>query len=138
MSRVAVALALPVTVLMMASALVGAPAEAVVPLATADAVPFIGSFPVQCTMGNPSPGGVCANHHSYPGAIDIGLPVGTTVRAAGPGVVVYVNDTCAVGNTGCEGGAGRWVGVEHPDGKVSRYLHLADAQVAEDQVVTRG
>jgi hypothetical protein len=30
------------------------------------------------------------------------------------------------------------VGVEHPDGKVSRYLHLADASVSEGQVLDRG
>lgn len=113
-------------------------AGAAVPAATADAVPFIGTFPVQCTMGNPSPGGVCDHHHSYTGAVDLGLPVGTPARAAGPGAVVFVNNSCMNGDTGCEGGAGRWVGVEHPDGKVSRYLHLASASVTVGQVVARG
>jgi hypothetical protein len=108
------------------------------PLATADAVPYVGSFAVQCTMGNPSPGGVCDHHHSYTGAVDLGLPTGTTVRAAGPGKVVAVNNTCANGDSGCEGGAGRWVGVEHPDGKVSRYMHLTSASVSVGADVERG
>jgi hypothetical protein len=101
-------------------------------------VPFIGTFTVQCTMGNPSPGGVCDHHHSYTGAIDIPMPPGTPVRAAGPGTVVFVDNTCAIGDTGCQGGGGRWVGVQHADGKVSRYMHLANASVTVGQVVARG
>jgi hypothetical protein len=106
--------------------------------ATADAVPFVGTFTVECTQGNPSPGGVCDHHHSYPGAMDLDLPVGTPVRAAGPGTVVFVNSTCAVGDTGCQSGAGRWVGVTHPDGKSSRYLHLQSVSVSVGQAVTTG
>jgi hypothetical protein len=134
----ALAMAVAVVVGFFGAGVPVSPAGAALPPATADAVPFIGTFPVQCTMGNPSPGGVCASHHSYVGAVDIGMPVGTPVRAAGPGTVVFVNDTCSPGDSGCQGGAGRWVGVRHADGKVSRYLHLADATVSEDQVVARG
>jgi hypothetical protein len=52
--------------------------------------------------------------------------------------VVYVNDSCVNGDADCEGGAGRWVGVEHPDGKVSRYLHLSSATAEVGQIVARG
>ncbi len=105
---------------------------------TAEWMPFVGTEHVACTQGNPSPGGVCDDHHSYPGAVDLNMPEGTPVRASGPGVVVYVNATCAEGDVGCEGGAGRWVGVEHPDGRVSRYMHLSTVSVTLGREVARG
>jgi hypothetical protein len=105
---------------------------------TADWVPYVGSNTVGCTMGNPSPGGVCSSHHSYVGAIDLHMPIGTIVYSSGPGTVVFVNNTCALDDSGCEWGAGRWVGVAHPDGKVSRYVHLNSASVGVGQSVSRG
>jgi hypothetical protein len=105
---------------------------------TADFVPYVGSHTIGCTQGNPSPAGVCDHHHSYTGAIDFHMPIGVTIRSAGPGKVVFVNNTCAVGDTTCEGGGGRWVGVQHPDGKVSRYMHLQRASVTLGQNVNRG
>jgi hypothetical protein len=101
-------------------------------------VPFVGSHWVACTRSNPSPGGVCAHHHPYIGAVDFAMPVGAPVHASGPGEVVYVNDTCELGHTSCEGGAGRWVGVAHPDGRVSRYMHLEVVAVTTGQAISRG
>jgi hypothetical protein len=103
-----------------------------------DWVPYVGSYPVGCTRGNPSPWGVCDHHHSYIGAIDLHVPVGTVLRAAGGGTVVKVVDTCAVGDTGCEGGGGNWVGILHAGGRVSRYMHLDTVAVTEDDRITRG
>lgn len=105
---------------------------------TANWAPFVGTYWVACTQGNPSPWGVCDDHHSYVGAIDFPMPEGDAVYASGPGEVVYVNDTCVVGDLGCEGGGGRWVGVEHPDGRVSRYMHLDEVAVDEGDAVDRG
>ncbi len=101
-------------------------------------VPFTGTATVGCTRGNPSPGGVCDHHHSYVGAVDFHLEVGRPVRASGPGTVVEVHADCAVGDTGCEGGAGRWVGVAHDAGRVSRYMHLDEVLVEGGQSVSRG
>lgn len=103
-----------------------------------DWVPYVGSSTVGCTRGNPSPGGVCDHHHGYIGAIDLHLPVGTVLQAAGGGTVVKVVDTCAVGDTDCEGGGGNWVGILHADGRVSRYMHLDTVAVAEDDRIARG
>jgi len=105
---------------------------------TSNWVPFVGTHWVACTHRNPSPGGVCANHHPYIGAVDFAMPIGSPVHASGPGQVVYVNATCALGDVGCEGGAGRWVGVAHPDGRVSRYMHLDTVGVSLGQSVGRG
>src|SRR5690606_1031645 len=84
---------------------------------------------VWCTMSNPGWGG-CAGHHGTP-AIDIGMPVGTPVLAAGPGVVhaVEVDDV---------GASGRFVAIAHADGTYSRYLHLSRVDVVVGQSVRRG
>jgi hypothetical protein len=94
-----------------------------------DWVPFVGSNQIWCTMSNPGWSG-CQGHHSSP-AIDIGMPVGTIVTAAGPGVVHAreVNDV---------GAAGKYVAVAHPDGTYSRYLHLSQVDVTVGQTVARG
>ena len=105
---------------------------------TANWAPFVGTVWVACTQGNPSPWGVCATHHSYTGAIDLPMPTGTPVHAAGSGRVVKVVETCKDGELACEGGGGNWVGVEHHDGQVSRYMHLDTASVTVDDWVYRG
>ncbi len=104
---------------------------------TADWVPYIGSNEIQCTMSNPDPwgAGICSGHHGYTGAMDIAMPVNTVVRAAGPGDVVFVDGSCTPSTCGS---AGRWVGIEHPDGKVSRYMHLSSVTVALGAQVGRG
>ena len=96
---------------------------------SASAVPFLGTYEVWCTQSNPSPG-ICGGHHSYP-AIDIGMPVGTTINASGPGVIQDArrSDTDA---------RGLYVTVRHPDGIYSRYLHLSSVGVNVGQTVERG
>ncbi|MCB0997442.1 MAG: peptidoglycan DD-metalloendopeptidase family protein [Acidimicrobiales bacterium] len=106
--------------------------EAAAP-AGAEWMPFIGDTELWCTMSNPGGGGFCqqAGHHTY-WALDIGMPIGTPVIAAGPGAVV---DLCSVG---CYDGRGLFVELAHPDGTRSRYLHLSRVDVAVGQQVVVG
>ncbi len=108
-----------------------APATAVSPVAT----PFVGEYPVWCTSGNPAPNNLCGSHHRTP-AIDIGMDIGTEIRATGDGLVVDVESGC--GTAWCRGGAGNFVAVEHADGNLSRYLHLSATSVEEGELVTTG
>lgn len=59
--------------------------------------------------------------------IDIPMPEGTPVRAAGEGVVRFA---------GWQRGYGYMVEVEHPDGYSTRYAHNAELLVEEGQAVT--
>ncbi|MBL8774844.1 MAG: FG-GAP repeat protein [Acidimicrobiales bacterium] len=96
---------------------------------SASAVPYLGTYEVWCTQSNPSPG-ICGGHHGYP-AIDIGMPVGSTVNASGPGVVQEARRTDSDAR-------GLYVTVRHPDGIYSRYLHLSSVAVNVGQTVERG
>jgi murein DD-endopeptidase MepM/ murein hydrolase activator NlpD len=64
-------------------------------------------------------------HH----AIDIRAPQGVRVWAAESGVVK---------GRGRHKTAGKWVDLEHDDGRVTRYLHLARIKVREGQEVRGG
>jgi hypothetical protein len=64
-------------------------------------------------------------------ALDLPVPVGTPIHAIDEGRVVRVEPTD-------RGDAGIWVGVEHPSGLVSRYLHFSRADVVLGQWVERG
>jgi hypothetical protein len=64
-------------------------------------------------------------------ALDIPMPEGTPVLAIDAGTVIRVK-------TEAKGDAGRWVGVRHPSGLVSRYLHLSRPIVEVGQSVARG
>lgn len=66
---------------------------------------------------------------SYHPAIDIGVPVGTPVRAADSGKVVY---------TGSNGGYGISVGVDHGNGYVTYYNHLSGYGVKKGDYVRKG
>ncbi|MGH7196891.1 MAG: FG-GAP-like repeat-containing protein [Candidatus Saccharimonadales bacterium] len=114
---------------------VSAPAHAA---ETADWLPFkVGSGVVEvgCTWNNGCDSGY---HGGLSPAIDFIADVGVPVYAAGPGTVVDSNDTCHPTNSpGCSGGRGRFVEIEHPDGRHSRYLHLSDA-VRTSGSVSRG
>ena len=101
------------------------------------AAPFVGSYEVWCTMGNPAPGTLCQNHHSSP-AVDFGMAPGTPINATGDGVVSEVEDSCVEGDSSCRGGAGKFVSVLHDDGRYSRYLHLSVIFVEEGQAVEVG
>ena len=100
------------------------------------AVPFVGSFEVWCTSGNPAPGTLCQNHHSTP-AIDFGMDPGTPINATGDGVVIEIETNC-VGTGFCRGGAGNFIAILHSDGRFSRYLHLTDVFVEEGAAVEVG
>ncbi len=65
------------------------------------------------------------------GALDIPIPVGTPVLAIDDGLIVRVQDDA-------HGDAGVWVGVAHPCGVVSRYLHLSHALARPGAQVARG
>ena len=101
------------------------------------AAPFVGSYEVWCTMGNPAPGTLCQNHHSSP-AVDFGMAPGTPINATGDGVVSEVENSCVEGDSSCRGGAGKFVSVLHDDGRFSRYLHLSVIFVEEGQTVEVG
>ncbi|MEZ5142857.1 MAG: peptidoglycan DD-metalloendopeptidase family protein [Acidimicrobiales bacterium] len=102
-------------------------------LESGDWFPAIGTFQLWCTMGNPG----CSGYHSYP-AMDIGMPVGTAIYAAGPGTVSIAAGGCYAGDSSCNGAAGNYVAIKHPDGRTSRYLHLSVINVTAGQAVVRG
>lgn len=64
-------------------------------------------------------------------ALDLPLAVGTPVLAIDRGFVVRVQPED-------RGDAGLWVGVLHPSGITSRYLHLSRIDVRPGQLVERG
>ncbi len=66
---------------------------------------------------------------SFHAGVDISIPYGTAVRAAGDGVVVTAERTA---------GYGMVVDIEHARGVVTRYAHLAGFTVAPGQAVTAG
>lgn len=97
-------------------------APATAPAGTASPAPSSGF-----TFGRPVPSNVRAiatSGWSRPRgdrlhrALDIPLPTGTPILAIDDGVVVRVRHTDV-------NDAGKWVGVRHPSGVVSRYLHLS-------------
>ncbi|HYO60930.1 MAG TPA: peptidoglycan DD-metalloendopeptidase family protein [Actinomycetota bacterium] len=99
---------------------------------TANWVPFTGSYSISRTFQH-------YGGHSTPG-IDFRIPVGTPIRAAGPGTVVGVEEGCKPGHRWCSGRRGNYVQIAHPAGRHSRYLHLRPrgATVAIGEQVARG
>ena len=109
---------------------------------TPDYMPWLGTQKVWCTYSNPgSPGGYCNGYHPYK-ALDIGMPVGTQIVAAGDGQVVDISTGCTPGNTSCGGGGGNYISIAHVEAgqpnRWSRYLHLSSVQVTLNQKVTKG
>jgi hypothetical protein len=108
----------------------------VVPAAAADEtanwVPFTGSHSISRTFRH-------YGGHSTPG-IDFRTPAGTPIHAAGPGIVVGVEEDCRPGARRCSGRRGNYVEIAHPAGRHSRYLHLRPrgASVTLGQEVARG
>ena len=62
--------------------------------------------------------------------LDIRAPLGTVVRAAAPGDVVYAGDQIP--------GFGNLVLLQHADGWVTAYAHLAHMSVQMRQIITQG
>lgn len=84
--------------------------------------------------------------HSFP-SIDFEVAAGKSVPvyATGPGTVIAAVGTCADttargGHADCNGGQGNLVEIVHPDGRRSRYLHLAfdGVTVSPGEHVCRG
>jgi murein DD-endopeptidase MepM/ murein hydrolase activator NlpD len=70
-------------------------------------------------------------------AIDIGVPIGTPIRAALSGVILGTGNTDAVRS--CLGGSfGKWVMIKHNNGLNTMYAHLSEIDVAPGQTVTTG
>ena len=103
---------------------------------TADWLPLKGTYSnaIGCTWGD---SGGCSGVHTGGPAIDFIVPVGTPVYAAGPGTVTSYGGCDATNSPGCNGGAGNYIVVSHPDGRQSRYLHLK-SRVKTSGSVSRG
>ena len=67
--------------------------------------------------------------------IDLGVPIGTPIRAALSGVVIGSGNTDSV--RGCYS-FGKWVMVRHNNGLNTMYAHLSSIQVSEGQSVSTG
>lgn len=91
--------------------------------------PVLAGAPITSGVG-PRPAPTAGASTNHPG-IDFGVPEGTSVAAAGPGVVIEVD---AAG----KGGLGRFVRVRHPNGYVSTYAHLSTVGVKKDDTVAGG
>ena len=74
-------------------------------------------------------------HH----AIDIYVGFGSPIYAANNGKVVSVKGGCVRGYTGCNGGGGNYVIINHNIlGYYTQYMHLNTIDVVEGQTVERG
>jgi murein DD-endopeptidase MepM/ murein hydrolase activator NlpD len=91
-------------------------------------------------MLNPTDGGKITSHygirvHPVSGkqqrhtGLDIGVPEGTTVKAADAGTVVFA---------GAKGGYGNYVQIQHSNGIVTAYGHLSCIDVSVGQKLGRG
>ncbi len=66
----------------------------------------------------------------YHQGIDIAVPMGTPVKAVLDGVVNYIGFNHPK--------AGNYIDIKHPNGDLTRYLHLSDVQVEKGQEVSKG
>ncbi|MBS1555729.1 MAG: M23 family metallopeptidase [Bacteroidetes bacterium] len=64
--------------------------------------------------------------------VDIAAPIGTNVLAAGPGTITYVSQSNLLA------GFGNYVDIDHGNGIVTRYAHLAEVKVRSGQRVNKG
>lgn len=82
---------------------------------------------------HPVPGGVKTQGiHGY-NAIDIGAPIGTTIRAAAGGQVII-----ARGGGGWNGGYGNYIVIKHDNGTQTLYSHMNSIAVAQGAWVEQG
>lgn len=65
----------------------------------------------------------------FHGGLDIAVPTGTAVKAAAEGTVTFA---------GRKGGYGNLVVISHPDGRETRYAHLASISVAAGDPIGAG
>lgn len=67
--------------------------------------------------------------------IDLGMPVGTTLKSAAAGRVVGTGDT----DTVCRGASyGKWILIEHQNGLSTLYAHMSLVKVVAGQTVAQG
>ncbi|MFM8834594.1 MAG: M23 family metallopeptidase [Cytophagales bacterium] len=64
--------------------------------------------------------------------VDIAAPVGTLVLAAGPGTITYISQSNLLA------GFGNYIDIDHGNGIVTRYAHLAEVKVRYGQRVNKG
>ena len=67
----------------------------------------------------------------YHYGLDFRASIGTPVRAVADGLVTTAKDVST-------SNAGKWIGISHPGGWVTRYLHLNDLTVKQGQSVRAG
>jgi murein DD-endopeptidase MepM/ murein hydrolase activator NlpD len=64
--------------------------------------------------------------------VDIAAPIGTNVLAAGPGTVTYISQSNLLA------GFGTYIDIDHGNGIITRYAHLAEVKVRHGQRVNKG
>ena len=108
------------------------PAPELAPPVTPTGSPFALGRPVPVAVhALVSSGWSRARRHGPHRALDILVPLRTPVQAVADGEIIRVQPMDV-------GDAGRWVGVRHAAGLVSRYLHLSALRVVVGQHVGRG
>lgn len=88
-------------------------------------------WPIRQAQGEPAHG-IVTQYSSWfhPGAIDIGIALGTPVVAADDGTVIAVEHLA--------GGYGSHIIISHGDGLTSLYAHLSDVRVGKGDRVSKG
>lgn len=82
---------------------------------------------------NPAPGSIKTQGiHGFNG-VDLGGPVGSTIRAAAAGTVIV-----AKGDGGWNGGYGNYIVIKHKNGTQTLYSHLSSVSVGVGAVVGQG
>jgi murein DD-endopeptidase MepM/ murein hydrolase activator NlpD len=93
----------------------------------------VGSVSTSGYFVHPAPGGVKTQGiHGY-NAVDIGAPIGTTIRAAAGGQVII-----ARGGGGWNGGYGNYVVIKHDNGTQTLYAHMNSIDVDQGGWVGQG
>lgn len=83
------------------------------------------------TLVNPAPGTIeTQGIHGYNG-VDLGGPIGTTVRAAAGGQVLIAK------GSGYNGGYGSYIVIRHPNGTQTLYGHLSRVDVTVGEMVAQ-
>lgn len=95
------------------------------------------------TTKNPNPNAILTSRFyradgAYHGAIDLAKGQGSPIYAFADGEVAYVNTGCTVGNYECGNKGGNWVKIKHPNGYITKYLHLSSVNVRVGQQVKAG
>lgn len=69
--------------------------------------------------------------------LDFDTGNGKVVAASAPGTVRDRNADCANQNSGCNGGKGNFVEVQHPDGRCTMYMHLSRVDVKKGDKISQ-